>query len=103
MLNPRQSYLDPATFPLSERLLSAAGLPAPQYIFLRIANRDCRTRFQLPAAHPAHRSAALSRNTRALISNLSSSGFPPAQILTILRKADLDIALCYSSGETATM
>jgi hypothetical protein len=44
-------------------------------------------------AHPAHRSAALSEYTRALISNLSSSGLPPAQILTILRKADPDIAL----------
>jgi hypothetical protein len=45
------------------------------------------------AAHPAHRLAALSDNTRALISNLSSSGLPPAQILTILRKADPNIAL----------
>jgi 3-methyladenine DNA glycosylase AlkC len=40
------------------------------------------------AAYPAHRSAALPETTRALISNLSSSGLPPAQILTILRKAD---------------
>jgi hypothetical protein len=40
-----------------------------------------------------YRLAALSENTRALISNLSSSGLPPAQILTILRKADPNIAL----------
>jgi hypothetical protein len=44
-------------------------------------------------AHPVHRLATLSENTRALISNLSSSGLAPAQILTILRKADPDIAL----------
>jgi hypothetical protein len=44
-------------------------------------------------AHPVHRSAALSEDTRALISNLSSSGFTPAQILTFLRKTDPDIAL----------
>jgi hypothetical protein len=45
------------------------------------------------AAHPAHRLAALSKDTRALISNLSSLGLSPAKILTILRKADPDIAL----------
>jgi hypothetical protein len=45
------------------------------------------------AAYPTHRLAALSKDTRALISNLSSLGLSPAKILTILRKADLDIAL----------
>ena len=44
-------------------------------------------------AHPAHRLAALSEDTRALISNLSSSGLPPAQILTILRKGNPNITL----------
>jgi hypothetical protein len=44
-------------------------------------------------AHPAHRIAALTPETRALISTLSHAGLSPSQILTTLRTSDSEIPL----------
>jgi hypothetical protein len=44
-------------------------------------------------AHPAHRIAAISSDTRASINNMSQSGLLPAQILSVLRNSDPELPL----------
>jgi hypothetical protein len=44
-------------------------------------------------AHPAHRIAALSSETRATIGSMLTAGLLPAQILTTLRVSNAEIPL----------